>query len=78
MVPAWKQVMDEEMEPLGSRGTWELVSASTDAVIVDCCWVFTLKYHTDLWIDIRPDSWPKGIRRHMTSTILRRSRQLQG
>ena len=30
-----------------------------------------------MWIDIRPDSWPKGIPRHMASTILRRSRSCQ-
>ena len=32
----------------------------------------------DPWIDIRPGSWPKGILRHMASTILRHSRQLPG
>jgi len=32
----------------------------------------------DLWIDIRPGSWPRVILRHMASTILRRSRQLSG
>jgi len=36
LVPAWKQVIDEEMKILISRGTWELVSAPTDAVIIGC------------------------------------------
>jgi len=39
--------MDEEMEALGCRGTWELVSAPTDAVVVGCRWVFGLKYQPD-------------------------------
>ena len=42
--------MDEEMEALASRGTWELVS-TTDAVIIDCRWVFTLKYRSDGSVD---------------------------
>jgi len=43
--------MDEEMEALASRGTWELVSAPTDAVIVGCRWVFTLKYRPNDSVD---------------------------
>ena len=51
MVPALKHAIDEEMEALTSRGTWELVSALTDAMIVGCHWVFTLKYHPDGFVD---------------------------
>jgi len=40
LAPAWKQVIDEEMEALTSRGTWELISAATDTVVVGCRWVF--------------------------------------
>jgi len=47
LVSTWKQAMDEEMEALASRETWELVSAPTDEVIIDYRWVFTLKYHPD-------------------------------
>jgi len=43
--------MDEEMGALTSRGTWKLVSSPTDAVIVGCCWVFTLKYRPDGSVD---------------------------
>jgi len=43
--------MDKEMEALDSRRTWELVLAPTDAVIVDCRWVFTLKYRPDGSVD---------------------------
>jgi len=32
LIPAWKQVMDEEMDTLISRETWELVSAPKDVV----------------------------------------------
>jgi len=42
--------MDEEIEALASRGTWELVSTPTDTV-VGCRWVFTLKYRPDGSID---------------------------
>ena len=44
---AWKQVMNEEMDALVSRRIWELVSTPTDAVIVGCRWVYTLKYRPD-------------------------------
>jgi len=35
--------MDEEIEALAFRGTWELVLVPTNAVIVGCRWIFTLK-----------------------------------
>jgi len=43
--------MDEEMEALASRGTWELVLAPIDTVIVGCHWVFILKYRPDEFVD---------------------------
>ena len=43
--------MNEEIKTFGSRGTWKLVSAPTDAMIVGCCWVFTLKYRPDGSVD---------------------------
>jgi len=46
LVPAWKQAMDEEMDALISRETWELVSALKDDV-VSYRWVHTLKYRPD-------------------------------
>jgi len=39
--------MNEEMDALVSRRIWELVSTPTDAVIVGCRWVYTLKYRPD-------------------------------
>ena len=42
--------MNDEMDALVSRGTWELVSAPTDTVVVSC-WVHTLKYHPDGSVD---------------------------
>jgi len=48
LVPAWKQVMDEEIYALISRGTWELSSAPKD---VGCRWVYTLKYRPDGSVD---------------------------
>ena len=39
------------MEAFAFRGTWELVSAPTDAVVVGCCWVFASKYRPDRSVD---------------------------
>ena len=38
MVPAYKQVMDEEMVPLVSQGIRDLVSTLKGAVVVGCSW----------------------------------------
>jgi len=43
--------MDEEIYALISRGTWELVSAPKDAIVVGCRWVYNLKYHHDGSVD---------------------------
>ena len=43
--------MYEEMKALGFRGTWELILTPTNAVIVGCRWVFTLKYRPDGSVD---------------------------
>ena len=39
--------MDEEMEALTFRETWELVSAPTNTVVGGYRWVFTLKYRSN-------------------------------
>ena len=39
--------MDSKVEALVSQGTWTLVPRPTDANIVTCKWVFTVKYHLD-------------------------------
>ena len=39
--------MDLEYRALVHRSTWDLVPRPTDANIVTCKWVFTLKYHLD-------------------------------
>ena len=39
------------MKALTFRGTWELVSAPTDAVDVCCRWVFALKYRPEGSVD---------------------------
>ena len=50
-IPHWKAAMDDEMEVLQSRGTWELVTCSVGASIVTCRWVFTVKYKPDGSVD---------------------------
>ena len=47
MVHAWKQAMDDKMDALISRGTWKLVSAPKDDVVMSCRWVYTLNYRHD-------------------------------
>ena len=43
--------MDEEMQALVSRGTWELVNRPPGASVVSCKWVFTVKYKLDGSVD---------------------------
>jgi len=50
LIPAWKQAMDEEVDALISRGTWELVSAPKD-IVMGCRWVYILKYRPDSSVD---------------------------
>jgi len=47
LIPAWKQSIDEGIDSFISRGTWELIYAPKDAVVVGCRWVYTLKYRPD-------------------------------
>ena len=49
-MPACKHSMNEEMNALVSRGTWELVSTPINAV-VGCHWVYTLNYCHDGSVD---------------------------
>ena len=46
-VPEWKAAMDLEYHSMVQCGTCDLVPRPTDANIVTCKWVFTLKYHPD-------------------------------
>ena len=50
LVPAWKQSMVRRRK-LTSRGTWELISAPTAAIVVGYCWVFNLKNRPDGFAD---------------------------
>ena len=43
--------MDEKMDVLVSRGTWELVSAPTNAACCGMSLVYTLKYNPDGSVD---------------------------
>lgn len=36
--------MDEEMQALISRGTWDLVTRPERTSVVSCKWAFTIKY----------------------------------
>jgi hypothetical protein len=43
--------METEMEALTSRQTWDIVPTPPDAKVVDCQWVYTVKYHADGRVD---------------------------
>ena len=46
-VLAWKEAMDLEYAAFIQRETWMLVPWPTDANVVSCKWVYSLKYHPD-------------------------------
>lgn len=48
--------MEKEIAALQSRGTWELVDLSFNVDVVDCRWVFTIKYSPDVWME-RYKAW---------------------
>ena len=50
-IPHWKVAMDEKMEALKSRATWELVTCPVGASIVTCRWVYTMKYKPNGSVD---------------------------
>ena len=43
----WKDAMREEMSALENNKTWEIVERSKGKNIIDCKWIFTLKYKVD-------------------------------
>ena len=43
----WKDDMREEMSALENNKTWEIVERPKGKNIVDCKWIFTLKYKVD-------------------------------
>ena len=43
----WKDAMREEMNALEMNKTWEIIERSKGKTIVDCKWIFTLKYKAD-------------------------------
>jgi len=51
MYPKWKQAMDEEMDVLISRYTWDLVPTSPRLPVISSHWVFTVKYCPDGTVD---------------------------
>jgi len=50
-VPVWMQTINEGMNALISRETWELISALINIVVVGCRWVYTLKFCPDGSVD---------------------------
>ena len=43
----WKDAVREEMSALEKNKTWEIVERPKGKNIVDCKWIFTLKYKAD-------------------------------
>ena len=51
LVPTWKWAMDEEMNALVCRETWELILAPPNVVIVGVVGVYTLKFRPNGSVD---------------------------
>ena len=67
LLPHWRAAVEEEIFALVRRGTWDLVSRLTDANVVSCRWVFTIKYN------------PNGIvNRYKARLVARGFSQVQG
>jgi len=49
--PKWKEAVLEEMKALVDNQTWDIVEPPKDKKILDCKWIFTVKYNVDGKID---------------------------
>ena len=49
--PRWKAIMNEEMASLQKNQTWELVDRPSGKKLIECRWIFTVKYKTDGMIE---------------------------
>ena len=47
----WKHAMDEEMSALYKNQTWELTALPSGKQTVGCCWVYTIKYLPDGYVE---------------------------
>ena len=45
--PNWKLTVEEELKSMADNDTWQLVEPPQGRKIVDCKWVFRLKYNSD-------------------------------
>lgn len=68
--------MREEMSALEKNKTWEIVDAPRGKNIVDCKWIFTVKYKADGSLETRQGWWPKGTLKLMELIIKRLLPQL--
>jgi len=70
--PRWKKAMNEEMEALQKNSTWELIVLAKGKKAIGCRWYTLLNLkRMEALIDIRRDSWPRGMPRNMVLTIRR-------
>ena len=63
----WKDAMREEMSALEKNKTWEIVERPKGKNIVDCKWIFTLKYKTD-----------RSLKRHKSRLVVKGYTQTYG
>ena len=45
--PGWRSSMVNEMQTLDDNGTWDLVPLPTGKKVIDCRWVFAVKFNHD-------------------------------
>lgn len=49
--PHWREAMEAEFSTLKRNNTWRLVPPSNDQNLIDCKWVFKIKYKADGTVD---------------------------
>ncbi|GMI76014.1 hypothetical protein HRI_001270600 [Hibiscus trionum] len=49
--PDWRRVMHEELQAMHSNNTWTVASLPTGKHLIDCKWVYRVKYNADGFVD---------------------------
>jgi len=47
----WIEAMNNKMESLEQNGTWSLIKLPKDRTIVNCGWVYKMKYNVHGYVD---------------------------
>jgi hypothetical protein len=65
--PQWKTTMDDEYSALMRNKTWQLVPSQPGRNLIDCKWVYKIKYKVDGSIDrYKAHIVAKGFKQHLS------------